>query len=292
MTTNQTINGVSRDLLVRIYLHLYERPALKRDDHSRLRALLDAPEQPKAEPAYSLAEKVREALARRACPNVWMVIAYEAVVKNFSHPDSGEVERLRAEIKSLRQHKTDYMEAAEETRKALLAQLAEQGALLEDCLGPVKDAENSADGASNERLYHNLGNAIRAALSTSAEPRPAQLYPNRICHAEYTAHPYRCGCLRGDEEAQRIYDERYGNASAEPRGEPIGEIASSQDTGFRVKWAAGIWPEQMPVGTKLYARPPAPVAVVLPESKGYLSPADQYADGWNACLDEVTRLNT
>lgn len=53
--------------------------------------------------------------------------------------DTGEVEALRGaylragerehelrkELAALRQHKTDYMEAAEETRKALLAQLAE-----------------------------------------------------------------------------------------------------------------------------------------------------------------------
>jgi hypothetical protein len=37
--------------------------------------------------------------------------------------------------------------------------------LLEDCLGPVKDAENNANDVANERLYHNLGNAIRAELA-------------------------------------------------------------------------------------------------------------------------------
>lgn len=36
---------------------------------------------------------------------------------------------------------------------------------------------------------------------------PVAQYPNRLCHVEYTAHPYRCGCLKGDKEAQRIYDE-------------------------------------------------------------------------------------
>ncbi len=46
--------------------------------------------------------------------------------------DPGEVERLRADIRSLRQHKSDYMEAAEETRKALLAQLAEAHVLLRE----------------------------------------------------------------------------------------------------------------------------------------------------------------
>lgn len=47
-----------------------------------------------------------------------------------------------------------------------------------------------------------------------AEPLPAlatgpelKRYPDRLCHIDYTAHPYRCGCLSGDEEAQRRFDE-------------------------------------------------------------------------------------
>ncbi|MFV3379652.1 hypothetical protein [Pseudomonas sp. NY15354] len=49
---------------------------------------------------------------------------------------------------------------------------------------------------------------IDAALSASAEPiKPAAPYPNRLCHIDYTANPYLCGCLKGDDEAQRIYDE-------------------------------------------------------------------------------------
>ena len=32
---------------------------------------------------HGLAEKVREAMDRQACPHAWMVIAYEAVVANF-----------------------------------------------------------------------------------------------------------------------------------------------------------------------------------------------------------------
>ncbi|WP_226501446.1 hypothetical protein [Pseudomonas sp. MWU16-30322] len=41
-------------------------------------------------------------------------------------------------------------------------------------------------------------------LATGAEPKP---YPDRLCHVDYTAHPYRCGCLSGDEETQRRFDE-------------------------------------------------------------------------------------
>ncbi|MEX5319708.1 hypothetical protein WCE04_10165 [Pseudomonas shirazica] len=55
---------------------------------------------------------------------------------------------------------------------------------------------------------------IDAALSASLEPStPAAPYPNRLCHIDYTAHPYRCGCLKGDEEAQRRYDEHCRAAS-------------------------------------------------------------------------------
>lgn len=43
MTTNQTIDGVPRDLLDRIFRHLFVEPALNRDDGKKLRALLDAP---------------------------------------------------------------------------------------------------------------------------------------------------------------------------------------------------------------------------------------------------------
>jgi hypothetical protein len=41
-------------------------------------------------------------------------------------------------------------------------------------------------------------------LVTGAEPKP---YPDRLCHVDYTTHPYRCGCLSSDEEAQRLFDE-------------------------------------------------------------------------------------
>lgn len=57
-----------------------------------------------------------------------------------------------------------------------------------------------------------------ALLSASAEPSaPTAPYPNRLCHIDYTAHPYQCGCLKGDEESQRRYDEQVGRATAEPR---------------------------------------------------------------------------
>ncbi len=41
-------------------------------------------------------------------------------------------------------------------------------------------------------------------LATSAE---LKRYPDHLCQIDYTAHPYRCGCLSGDEEAQRRFNE-------------------------------------------------------------------------------------
>ena len=43
----------------------------------------------------------------------------------------------------------------------------------------------------------------------------------------------------------------------------------------------------------LYAEPPAPVAVVMPErmSRQQVINNTHYSEGWNACLDELKRLN-
>lgn len=45
---------------------------------------------------------------------------------------------------------------------------------------------------------------VPATFKSCGEPKP---YPDRLCHIDYTAHPYRCGCLSGDDEAQRRFDE-------------------------------------------------------------------------------------
>lgn len=51
--SNQTIDGVSRELLKRIYRHLFVEPSLNRDDGKKLRVLLDAPAQPSGDPVGS-----------------------------------------------------------------------------------------------------------------------------------------------------------------------------------------------------------------------------------------------
>lgn len=103
----------------------------------------------------------------------------------------------------------------------LRAQLAERDALL----GRI--AEYAPSGICAPTAVQGFAIEAKRVLSTSAEPKPARPYPNRICHVEYTAHPHLCGCTQGDEEAQRLYDERYGKPSAEPkpRGEPVAHLS-------------------------------------------------------------------
>lgn len=97
----------------------------------------------------------------------------------------------------------------------LRAQLAGRDELLREIAGDVLFVAPS---------YRQKAEAL---LSASAEPSaPAAPYPNRLCHIDYTAHPYQCGCLKGDEEPQRRYDAQVGRATAEPR--PPVELGASQ----------------------------------------------------------------
>ncbi|MGW7235489.1 hypothetical protein ACWGIE_20195 [Pseudomonas fulva] len=92
----------------------------------------------------------------------------------------------------------------------LRAQLAKRDALLRKIEGyhwaKVEPEERARTRAE-----------LRDMLSASAVPSAlATQYPNRLCHIDYTAHPHRCGCLKGDEEAQRRYDAHYRTAGTEP----------------------------------------------------------------------------
>ncbi len=90
--------------------------------------------------------------------------------------------------------------------------------------------------------------------------------------------------------------------AAQPQGEPVAwqyRVSAGPQTGWSL-WHDGKGEEfkqSYQVETRpLYAEQPAPVAVVLPERKHHvhqgLSHTDAKADGWNACIDEVNRLNT
>ncbi|MFJ4457678.1 hypothetical protein ACIP1G_27875 [Pseudomonas sp. NPDC089392] len=134
----------------------------------------------------------------------------------YTHADHGEVERLKSIERSygLREELLEQVKGERDRMIArtmeLSGQLNERDALLRKIEGyhwakvdPEERAKTRAE--------------LRDMLTASADPSaPAAPYPNRLCHIDYTAHPYRCGCLRGDEESQRIYDEHCRKASAEP----------------------------------------------------------------------------
>ena len=90
--------------------------------------------------------------------------------------------------------------------------------------------------------------------------------------------------------------------AAQPQGEPVAwknfdgeggfDFTEDKETAERWKISNGSFTGWL---TPLYAEQSAPVAVVLPERKcdRKLGQAlmENYRSGWNACLDEVTRLN-
>ena len=86
--------------------------------------------------------------------------------------------------------------------------------------------------------------------------------------------------------------------AAQPRGEPVAWVVF--DNGFIddhtvVKTVADEWAERGFEVTPLYAEQPTPAAPPLPERKENHDSGPTLrkiqADGWNACLDELKRLN-
>lgn len=102
--------------------------------------------------------------------------------------------------------------------------------------------------------------------------------------------------------------------AAQPQGGPVAWLAQAVGKGgevyrnksstneptmrdIEIAWGQGVIDRFKIVIKPLYAEQPAPVAVVLPERSNAVASANvsakqAYALGWNACLDEVTRLNT
>ncbi|MFK3770839.1 hypothetical protein [Pseudomonas putida] len=123
--------------------------------------------------------------------------------------DPGEVERLRSIERSygLREALLEQVKGERDRMIArtmeLSGQLADQDALLHK-LKQTLQREYWDEYAGLEETRE----LIDAAISANAEPSPRVApYPNRLCHIDYSPHPHRCGCLKGDEESQRIYDE-------------------------------------------------------------------------------------
>ncbi|MBA6130993.1 hypothetical protein V9385_15715 [Pseudomonas juntendi] len=120
-------------------------------------------------------------------------------------PHKWVVEAMRAAVRIRNTQAEDVVR--EELHKAR-AQLAEARALLHTASIRLARWLDQDDDPRKQ---------IIAFLESHAEPSAhATPYPNRLCHIDYNAHPYQCGCLKGDEEAQRRYDEQFAKPGAGP----------------------------------------------------------------------------
>ncbi|QHJ79325.1 MAG: hypothetical protein [Bacteriophage sp.] len=57
-------------------------------------------------------------------------------------------------------------------------------------------------------------------------------YPGRLCHADKGAHPYICGCLKGDAEAQRRFDDHHSKA-AQHHGDTVERLKQVNNKQWR-----------------------------------------------------------
>ncbi|WP_430444889.1 MAG: hypothetical protein ACQZ2J_27710 [Pseudomonas piscis] len=234
-----------------------------------------------------------------------------------------EAQRLEKECEGLREQRNNASRLAIEKSqeaKAYRSKLVERDALLHELKNAAADFADEAHcqtphAALASTHLHTIITKVEA-LSTSAEPAR---HVNRLCHIDYTAHPYRCGCLKGDKEAQRIYDEhcklveRDDRVEFEQAFEEEFEIkplytrpGALPDTGTSSdKYKAELYDEvwqlarDMGFGNVTDAlmqlkKQSAPTAVVLPErydESQHRGTSLLAVRRWNACIDEVARLN-
>lgn len=180
---------------------------------------------------------------------------WEATVRENS-PLLAEVERLRAQLAerdALLREVADKCNVGFEMRERLLAALSTSaepkpaGEPIEHLIACDRHYRNglmagfnfgiTGDDAGYAGCVARYNYGIKEARAEMAEKKIAQPHTNRICHVEYTAHPHLCGCTQGDEEAQRLYDERYGKASAEPK--PRGETVHQWSDDDGISWCDG-----------------------------------------------------
>ncbi|MBF8733065.1 hypothetical protein IRZ59_21790 [Pseudomonas guariconensis] len=198
-------------------------------------------------------------LARYSVPLFTGAQAGEVVALRSAILRAGEREHeLRTELAGLRQHKTDYMEAAEETRKALLAQLADRDALLRQANGLLKVSAERLSRKHQTIREHidHLRDGIEAALSASAEPSAPK------CKA--------CGDTgviddKGLDELPTGHFVERGLVTCKQCEEPSAPVECAERAGFEAYCAAiGLPIDRLPSGE-------------------YLIPAARFAyQGWHA----------
>ena len=279
MTNKQTIDGVSRET-IKHALNAVEYLALRADDigasniplAEELRALLDAAPVPPQGEAQPVAWRYQSHSG-----GLWYLSSSEhnartfqgngeggAVEPLYTRPDAGEVERLRA-------------------------QLAEREALLSKWLNDF--------GRTHSGLQR-LKDKTREALSTSAEPKPRGEVDGNSHAPKHQGEPVVCAHEWTDDGEFTLTCTKCGKTEnhepygwVQTRGNAINHftqewdvVESWEDHGFEYKALFD------------HAEQPAPVAVALPEHKKLpdftnLPMLHKKYEGWNACIDEVAKLN-
>lgn len=108
--------------------------------------------------------------------------------------------------------------------------------------------------------------------------------------------------------ADRLQAELDELKAAQHQGEPVALQHMAVSEGGVLRWMTGrkmqdcelyAMPDWSAIRSKLFAEPPAPVAVVMPEKQSVPEPEDYntnidevaFAEGYNDALDDVARLN-
>lgn len=114
--------------------------------------------------------------------------------------------------------------------------------------------------------------------------------------------PAKCEMCDGSGRLGMGLCQCFDKPAAQPQGEPVANPVIAYAESYRAMLRQGV--ENVSIWSvitglerniaPLYAEQPAPVAVVLPErmSDQQIINNTHCSEGWNACLDEVTRLNT
>jgi hypothetical protein len=226
-----------------------------------------------------------------------------------------ECERLRGVERQLRQHKNDYMEAAEGTRKALSAELAALKAASGEEVEVVAVVDEADDGMFAEVIdVPGVGCTVKMGdkLMTVAQHQ-------RIAAAMAAESDQLARDLVGLLGVTAERDEARTELDAIRKQEPIQVVAvaimrSDGDGGVEPEWLLEGGTAELMEGMVLvvaedgrltdedgsgivYAAPPGAAmdgGMVLPEryqiGQDDTKAMHQRGEGWNACLDELDRI--
>lgn len=149
------------------------------------------------------------------------------------------------------------------------------------------------DGVPRELLEKLVEPGMESGITDAEwdELRALLDAPAKLDLIECDACPTSGGCVSVCMKAPK--------PAAQPQGEPVAYQRKSKIAGSEWHYINGCdVAEAVSMGFEvrpLYAEQPAQVAVVLPDRKDGNGPSlsnhRSYNQGWNACLDEVTRLN-